>query len=124
MALIRRLRDGALLVSESHTPSGEVFHRPLGGHIEYGEHAADTIRRELAEEIGQTLTHVRLANVLENIFTWNGATQHEIVFAFTAAFTDAAAYEIPEQLIRDTAAKTRVIWRAADATSPPLYPSA
>ncbi len=74
------------------------------------------------KRIGQTLAHVRLANVLENIFTWNGAIQHEIVFVFTAALADQAAYEIPEQLIRDTAAKTRVIWRAADATSPPLYP--
>lgn len=123
MALIRRPRDGALLVSESVTPSGELFHRPLGGHVEHGERAADTICRELAEETGQALAHVQLAGVLENIFTWDDATQHEIVFVFTADLADQAAYEIPEQPIRDAATKTRVIWRPADAASPPLYPA-
>jgi hypothetical protein len=40
MVMIRRPRDGALLVSESRAPSGELFHRPLGGHVEFGEYAA------------------------------------------------------------------------------------
>jgi ADP-ribose pyrophosphatase YjhB (NUDIX family) len=123
MVLIRRPRDSALLVSEGVTPAGEVFHRPLGGHVEHGERATDTIYRELAEEIGQALSDVRLTGVLENIFTWNGAIQHEIVFVFTAALADHAAYEIPEQLIRDAATKTRVIWRSADTVSPPLFPA-
>lgn len=53
MVVIRRPRDGALLVSESADPSGTLFHRPLGGHVEFGELAADTARREFAEEIEQ-----------------------------------------------------------------------
>jgi ADP-ribose pyrophosphatase YjhB (NUDIX family) len=122
MAVIRRPRDGALLVSEGIAPSGVPFHRPLGGHVEFGEYAAETVRREFREEIGQELTEVRLAGVLENIFEWDGATEHEIVFIYTAAFADAAAYDIPEQFIRDTGNKTRVIWRAPDATTPPFYP--
>ena len=68
MVLIRRPRDGALLVSQEMNPSGEVFHRPLGGHVEFGEYAMDTVHREFQEEIGQALTGVRLAGVLENIF--------------------------------------------------------
>jgi ADP-ribose pyrophosphatase YjhB (NUDIX family) len=91
MVLIRRPRDGALLVSEGESPSGESFHRPLGGHVEIGEYAVDTVHRELQEEIGQGLTAVQLAGVLENIFQWDGTTQHEIVFIFTAAFADDAA---------------------------------
>jgi ADP-ribose pyrophosphatase YjhB (NUDIX family) len=122
MALIQRPRDGAALVSEAAAPSGVVFHRPLGGHVEFGEYAAETVRREFREEIGQELTEVRLAGVLENIFEWDGATAHEIVFIYTAAFADAVAYEIPEQFIRDTGNRTRVIWRAQDATTPPFYP--
>jgi ADP-ribose pyrophosphatase YjhB (NUDIX family) len=122
MVVIRRARDGALLVSEEAHPSGELFHRPLGGHVEFGEHALDTVHREFQEEIGQALTTVRLAGVLENIFEWDGSTQHEIVFVFAAAFADEAAYEIGEQAILDARGRTRVIWRAAGVAEPPLYP--
>jgi len=121
MAVIRRARDGALLVSESADP---LFQRPLGGHVEFGEYAVDTIHREFLEEIGQELTGVRLLGVLENIFPWRDGTEHEVVFIFAAAFADEAAYDIEEQLIRDdTEPKDRVIWRPADAVSPPLYPA-
>ena len=122
MAVIRRPRDGALLVSES--ASGPRFQRPLGGHVEFGEYALDTIHREFGEEIGQVVTDVRLLGVLENIFGWQGGTEHEVVFIYSAAFAAEAAYEIEEQLIRDdTEPKNRVIWRPADAVSAPLYPA-
>ena len=123
MAVIRRDRDGALLVSEYTGPGAPPFHRPLGGHVEFGEYAAQTVHREFGEEIGQPLTDVRLLGVLENIFPWRGHTEHEIVFIFAAAFADAAAYEIAEQRIRDEAeGRTRVIWRPGGAVSPPMYP--
>jgi ADP-ribose pyrophosphatase YjhB (NUDIX family) len=123
MVLIQRPRDGALLVSEEANPSGAPFHRPLGGHVEFGEYALDTVHREFQEEIGQALTGVWLAGVLENIFQWDGATEHEIVFIFTAAFADEAAYEIPEQTILDAREANRVIWRNPEAAGPPLYPA-
>ena len=122
MAIIQRPRDGALLVSEETDPAGQLFHRPLGGHVEFSEYARDTVHREFREEIGQALTNVRLAGVLENIFQWGGATHHEIVFVFTAAFADEAAYEIGEQAIADDHGRARVIWRAPGTDDPPLYP--
>jgi ADP-ribose pyrophosphatase YjhB (NUDIX family) len=122
MVLVRRPRDGALLVSESASPSGALFHRPLGGHVEFGELAADTARREFAEEIGQALTGVRQVGVLENIFLWGEATAHEIVIVLSASFADVAAYEIEEQTVRDDPGQARVIWRPPGAASPPLYP--
>jgi len=122
MAVIRRPRDGALLVSESASGSDPLFQRPLGGHVEFGEYALDTVRREFGEEIGQELTDVRLLGVLENIFGWRGGTEHEVVFIFAAALASAAAYEIEEQRIRDNLDR-RVLWRSADAVSPPLYPA-
>jgi len=124
MAVIRRPRDGAWLVSQHTDPAEPPFQRPLGGHVEFGEYALDTIHREFREEIGQRLTDVKLVGVLENIFGWHGSTEHEVVFIFTAAFLDEAAYEIEEQLIRDdTEPKNRVVWRPTDAVSPPLYPA-
>lgn len=124
MAVIQRPRDGALLVSEHTDPLGDPFHRPLGGHVEFGEYALDTVHREFQEEIRQRLTGVRLLGVLENIFQWDGALQHEVVFLFTASFADMAAYEILEQRILDDAdGGARVIWRTRDTAGPPLYPA-
>lgn len=120
--MIKRPRDGALLVSEDADPAGAFFHRPLGGHVEFGEYAHDTVLREFREEIGQELTSMRLAGVLENIFQWDGVTQHEIVFIFTAAFADESAYEIAEQSIRDARGTSRVVWRTPEEAGPPLYP--
>ena len=122
MAVVRRPRDGALLVSEHVDSRDPPFQRPLGGHVEFGEYALDTVRREFAEEIGQELTGVRLLGVLENIFGWRGGTEHEVVFIFTAALAAASAYELEEQRILDNPDR-RVLWRPADAVSPPLYPA-
>ena len=122
MAVVRRPRDGALLVSEHVDSRDPPFQRPLGGHVEFGEYALDTVRREFAEEIGQELTGVRLLGVLENIFGWRGGTEHEVVFIFTAALAAVSAYEIVEQRILDNPDRL-VLWRPADAASPPLYPA-
>ena len=122
MAVIRRSRDRALLVSEPVSGPDPLFQRPLGGHVEFGEYALDTVRREFREELGQELTDVRRLGVLENIFGWRGGTEHEVVFIFAAAFASAAAYEIEEQRILDNPDR-RVLWRPADAVSPPLYPA-
>ena len=122
MAVVRRPRDGALLVSEPVSGPDPLFQRPLGGHVEFGEYAIDTVRREFGEEIGEELADVRLLGVLENIFGWRGGTEHEVVFIFTAAFAAASAYEIEEQRILDNPDR-RVLWRPADAVSPPLYPA-
>jgi ADP-ribose pyrophosphatase YjhB (NUDIX family) len=124
MAVIRRPRDGALLVSEDADPARALFHRPLGGHVEFGEYAEHAVRRELLEEIGQSLSEVRLLGVLENVFDWDGSRAHEIVFVFGASFQEDSAYEIAEQRILDHADDdaTLVRWRDADAVSPPLYP--
>ncbi|HZI76163.1 MAG TPA: hypothetical protein VFD73_19510, partial [Gemmatimonadales bacterium] len=50
MAMIRRPRDGALLVSEEANPSGELFHRPLGGHVEFGEYAPEGVADMAADQ--------------------------------------------------------------------------
>src|SRR2546423_7376583 len=96
MAVVRRPREGALLGSEHVDSRDPPFQRPLGGHVEFGEYALDTVRREFAEEIGQELTGVRPLGVLENIFGWRGGTGPEAVFIFTAPFAAASAYVTEE----------------------------
>lgn len=123
MAVIRRPQDGAMLVSRYTGPDSEPFDRILGGHVELMEKAADTVHREFGEELGQSVTDVRLLGVLENMFQWRGKDRHEIVFVYSARFEDPAAYEVTEQrILDDELGYTRVVWRPANAATPPLYP--
>lgn len=85
------VRDGErLLVGEGRDSSkdGQVFYRPLGGTIEFGERAAETVRREFGEEIHADIVVGHLLGVLENVFVYEGEPGHEIVFVFEARLAD------------------------------------
>jgi 8-oxo-dGTP pyrophosphatase MutT (NUDIX family) len=69
--------------------------RPVGGGIEFGERSIDTIVREVHEELGLSISNVRLIGTLESIFTYAGKRGHEIVQVYDARFEDAAVYERP-----------------------------
>jgi ADP-ribose pyrophosphatase YjhB (NUDIX family) len=121
LALIGR-DDGAILVYEDRDPStGELFHRPLGGSVEFGERAADAATRELLEEVGAELVDVQLAGVLENLFTFNGEQGHEIVFVFHARFLNAELYGRHE-LPRLDGSDARTLWRSPANTTVLLVP--
>ena len=66
--------------------------RPVAGTIEFGERAAETLKREFIEELGLTVVEPTLLTVLENLYTHNGAAGHEIVFVFETRLVDAAQY--------------------------------
>lgn len=59
-----------------------TFLVPVGGGIEFGERALPAAVREVHEEIGVDVENPRLLGILENIFTYNGETGHEVVFCF------------------------------------------
>ncbi|BCX68741.1 MULTISPECIES: NUDIX hydrolase [Pseudomonas] len=69
--------------------------RPIGGGIEFGERSVDAIVREVQEELGLSISDVRLIGTLESIFTYAGKPGHEIVQVYDARFDDADAYEKP-----------------------------
>jgi NADH pyrophosphatase NudC (nudix superfamily) len=54
-------RDGdRILVAEYYDrKKKQLFHRPLGGTIEFGERGVDAVQRELKEELGAELQAVR-----------------------------------------------------------------
>jgi len=83
-----------ILVFEGFDPlKGETFYRPLGGGIEFGETSAETVRRELMEEISAEVKDLVYLGTLENIFTFNGLPGHEIVQVYDGALVDADLYE-------------------------------
>lgn len=82
-------RGDDLLVMAVTDDSGAIKGwRPLGGAIEFGERAADAVRREFAEELGAEIVEPRLIDVMENIYQHERATGHEIVFVFETRFAE------------------------------------
>ncbi|MFQ5986301.1 MAG: NUDIX hydrolase [Thermoplasmata archaeon] len=87
--------DDKLFVFEGYdAPKDEAYYRPLGGTIEFGEPARQAVERELQEEIEAELTNLRFLGVLENIFTNEGETGHEIVLIFEGDFVNRSLYEV------------------------------
>lgn len=85
--------EGRILVAEGvDRVADETFYRPIGGAIEFGETSAEALVREVTEELGEEISDLEYLGTLENIFTCEGATGHEIVQVYDARFVDAAVY--------------------------------
>lgn len=112
-----------LLVSEVRDPAtGALFYRPPGGRIRFGERAAETVVRELAEEAGVVVRPLRMLGVLESVFEYGGQPAHEIVLIVEAEPVDPAL-TARESLPRLDRPDRRLVWRALadfDAPGAPL----
>ena len=88
--------QGKILVNQFHdADKNRMLFRPIGGGIEFGERSRDTIVREVQEELGRSISDIRLIGTLESIFTYAGKPGHEIVQVYDARFDDAEVYEQP-----------------------------
>ena len=82
-------QEDTILVAEGYDPVKEdYFYRPIGGGIEFGETSEEALIREMEEELDTAVTQLVYLGTLENIFSFNGNTGHEIVRVYDAAFTD------------------------------------
>jgi 8-oxo-dGTP pyrophosphatase MutT (NUDIX family) len=103
------------------------FYRPLGGAIEFGENSAQTVCREIKEEIGAEMRSPRFMGVLENIFTYNGESGHEIVFIYDGELANSDLYSVnPIPGMEDNGMKIRACWMPLDAfrtKNETLYPT-
>jgi ADP-ribose pyrophosphatase YjhB (NUDIX family) len=66
----------------------EMFFRLLGGTVEFGEKGAESVRRELLEELGAEAEVGRLVATIENLFTYEGQPAHEICLVYECDFRD------------------------------------
>jgi 8-oxo-dGTP pyrophosphatase MutT (NUDIX family) len=128
LAICAFSHQGRILVSKSFDPlKDEIFYRPLGGKIKFGETAAEALRRELREEIQAEISSLRYLETLENIFVYNGEPGHEIVMVFDGVLDDASLYDQPliERTDAHSGERRKVFWkdlREFGPGRPPLYP--
>ena len=60
----------------------------VGGRIEIGENSADTIKREIKEELGKDIEITGYISTIENFFEMIGSKYHEIMFVHKVEFVD------------------------------------
>ncbi len=129
LALCVFRRGERIFVSQGYdSHKAQTFYRPIGGRIEFGERARDTVIREVREEIAKEVTGLRFLGALENIFRYEGQPGHEIAMIFTGEFRDTAMNEDDIKVIGsddgdilyEASWKPLEFFRGQDA--PPLYP--
>jgi len=94
MSLCVFRHEGRILVFCGYDPvEKEKFYRPLGGGVKFRESSEKAMRREIKEELGASVTGVKLLGILENKFTYRGNPGHEITFIFDGQFKDKSFYK-------------------------------
>ena len=128
LALVRH-RDRILVELGRDAVKDETFFRLLGGTVELGETGADTVRRELLEELGAEAEVGRLAATIENHFTYEGEQAHEICLVYECSLRDERLYALGEWDAEEETPAGLVIhpvsWRAIHSFGPAgdtLYP--
>lgn len=110
LAIIRR-SDAILACAIPDDTGATKGWRPLGGSVEFGELAADTVARELREEIFATCTVGAQIGVVENIYDHQGETGHEVVFLFDVTLIDLGlATRDHFVLVEDNGSRSHAAW--------------
>ena len=77
------IHNGKILVHKN----GKTNHYALvGGRVEIGENSADTIKREIKEELGKDIEIIEYLSTIENFFEKKGSKYHEIIFLYKIEF--------------------------------------
>ena len=106
------IRDGdRIFLSEGYDPVKEkTFYRAMGGGVEFGETSLEALGREFQEEIQAELKNVRYLGCLENIFTFNGKSGHEIVQLYECDFVDNKFYQQEKILFNEGKREKTALW--------------
>lgn len=92
--------DEVFLARNHDSVKEDVYYRPLGGGIEFGEHSRDTVLCEFREELGAELKNACYLCTLESIFICEGKPAHEIFQVYEADFEDESWYSASPHLSR------------------------
>ena len=79
------IHNGKILV---HRNINSDHYALIGGRVEIGENSADTIKREIKEELGKNIEIKGYISTIENFFEMKGSKYHEIMFVHKIEFTN------------------------------------
>lgn len=119
VAIIRR--EEHILI---HRATHEQFWSLPGGRVEFGETAAETLRREIIEELGSTSRAGPLRFLVENYFVYEGEATHEIGWYFEVELTADFPFRTNDICHRvvDGKSELEFRWVRCDGKSLAIYP--
>ena len=79
------IHNGKILV---HRNVNSDHYALIGGRVEIGESSANTIKREIKEELGKDIEITGYISTIENFFEMKGSKYHEILFVHKGEFVD------------------------------------
>ena len=124
IAVLRR--GDEILVSEVPDPTKNITGwRAPGGGIEFGERGAETVVREIDEELGVRVEDPRYLGTVENIFSYLGVQGHQLVRVYEVRFADPELYARDHfDCIEANGIRFACIWKplAEFGERAPLYP--
>lgn len=124
MCIIRH-QDKLLVCRYFDNTKQQYFYRLLGGSMEFGETAEETMRREIKEEINSELEDLRFLQMVENVFTYENQPGHEVIFLFSGTITRTELYEQTDIIITEPTEDVEGFWVPIENIlhgDIPLYP--
>ncbi len=122
-------RVAGVALHEGHVLLQQSVNEPIwalpGGHAEVGETAAQTLVREMHEELGASVRVGRLLWVVENLFPKEAIRHHELGLIFLMDLGAACDWLYPGPLIaNEDGLPMTVAWHPLSTLEAlPLYPS-
>ncbi len=124
--VILKKEDKFLFTNCFERLADKVFYIPVGGGVEFGERSSEAAKREAKEETGEEIENLKLLNISENIFQYNGIDEHEIVFVYYAEFKNKQAYGSKLKAgVNAEGKEIKLVWASIDETEKKniqLYP--
>lgn len=71
-----------------HRNINNDYYALIGGRVMIGENSADTVRREVFEELGKKVEIIGYISTIENFFTKEDKKYHEIMFIHKLEFVN------------------------------------
>jgi 8-oxo-dGTP pyrophosphatase MutT (NUDIX family) len=94
------IRVAALIKTEKgylFEKSSKGYIYTVGGKLKLNESSLDAVKREVKEELGIKVENITLRSVLENFYTNNGESVHEICFIYEV--DEVMNFEVPPNFI-------------------------
>ncbi len=106
------VREGdRIFISKGYDPvKQQTFYRAMGGGVDFGETSLAALKREFQEEIQAELTNIRYLGCLENLFTFNGKSGHEILQIYQCDFVDPKFYQLEHIVFAEGKRQKTALW--------------